>query len=66
MVPILTTADDVRNLTAYLKNKPTGVTLPDIKATVGANVVDPRKIAAYTAWNIVEKSGDRLKLSERG
>jgi len=66
MLPILTTVDDVRNLVAYLKNKPTGATVPDIKATVGANVVDPRKITAYSAWKIVEKIGDRFKLSERG
>lgn len=66
MLPILTTIDDVRSLVAYLKNKPTGATVSDIKATVGANIVDPRKISAYSAWKIVEKNGDRFKLSERG
>ncbi len=66
MLPVLTTIDDVRNLVAYLKNKPTGATAAEIKATVGTNVVDPRKLTAYFTWKIVEKNGDRLKLSERG
>ena len=38
----------------------------EIKAAVGANVVDPRKMTAYSTWKFVEKNGDRLKLSERG
>jgi hypothetical protein len=66
MLPILTTIDDVKGLVAYLKNKPTGAMIADIKAALGTNVVDPRKMAAYSAWKIVEKSGDRLRLSERG
>ncbi len=66
MLPTLTTIDDVRSLVAYLKNKPTGATASEVKATVGANVMDPRKVTAYSAWKIVEKNGDRLKLSERG
>jgi len=66
MLPILTTVDDVRNLVAYLKNKAMGATIAEIKAAVGANVVDPRKIAAYSVWKIIEKSGDRFKLTERG
>lgn len=66
MLPILTTIDDARNLVAYLKNKPTGATVSEIKAAVGPGVVDGRKTAAYAAWKIVEKSGDKFKLSERG
>jgi hypothetical protein len=66
LLPILTTVDDVKSLVAYLKNKPTGAMMTDIKAALGTNVVDPRKMAAYSAWKIMEKSGDRLKLLERG
>jgi len=66
MLPVLTTLDDVRSIIAYLKNKPTGAAASEIKAAVGANAVDPRKLSAYSTWKIVEKNGDRFKLSERG
>src|SRR5450631_2352544 len=66
MLPILTTLDDVRNLLNYLKNKPTGAVTAEIKATLGNNVIDPRKLAAYATWKLLEKNGDRFKLSERG
>lgn len=66
MLPILTTLDDVHKLIAYLKNKPTGATLGDIKAAIGANVVDPRKLPSYSTWRLVEKNGDRFRLSDRG
>ena len=66
MLPVLTAIDDVKSLIAYLKNKPTGATSAEIKATLGANVVDPRKMATYTTWRLVEKTGERFKLSERG
>src|SRR4051812_4498705 len=66
MLPILTTLEDVRALAAYLKNKPTGATTAEIKAALGSNIVDPRKITAYLTWKLVDKAGDRFKLSERG
>ncbi len=65
MLPILTTADDLRGIVKYLKNKPTGATLAEAKAAV-AKLLDPRKISAYIFWKIVVKEGDRLKLSPRG
>lgn len=66
MLPIFTTVEDVKSLVLYLKNKPTGATMTDIKAALGGNVVDGRKITAYLAWRFVEKGGDRLKLAGRG
>jgi hypothetical protein len=66
MLPILTTPEDVATLLTYLKHKPTGATSAEIKATLGSNVIDARKVTAYTSWKLVEKSGDRFKLSERG
>ncbi len=66
MLPVLTTIEDVRNLIGYLKNKPTGAASAEIRSALGGNTIDPRKITAYTTWKLVEKSGDRLKLSERG
>lgn len=45
MLPILTTLDDVRGMVAYLKNKPTGATSAEIKAALGASLIDPRKVS---------------------
>jgi hypothetical protein len=66
MLPILTTLDDVRSLVGYLKTKPAGATSAEIKSALGSNVVDPRKLTAYSFWKFVEKAGDRYRLSERG
>jgi len=66
MLPIFTTVEDVESVLAYLKNKPTGATSAEMKAALGSNPVDPRKITAYTSWKLVEKSGERFRLSERG
>ena len=66
MLPIFTTAEDVKSLVAYLKNKPTGATAAETKAALGSNLIDPRKLTAYTTWKIVERSGDRFKLTDRG
>jgi hypothetical protein len=66
MLPIFTGIEDLTSLLSYLKNKPTGATTAEIKAALGTNLVDPRKVSAYTTWKLVEKSGDRFRLSERG
>ena len=65
-LPVLTTAEDVRELVRYLKNKPTGATIGEAKAAVKKQVLDPRKMTAYTLWGFVTKEGDRLKLTARG
>ena len=66
MLPIFTTIEDVASLLAYLKNKPTGASSAEVKSALGGNIIDPRKITAYTTWELVEKNGDRFKLLERG
>jgi hypothetical protein len=65
-LPVLTTAEDVRELVRYLKNKPTGATIAEAKAAVKKQVLDPRKMTAYTLWGFVTKEGERLKLTSRG
>jgi predicted nucleotide-binding protein len=65
-LPVLTTIDDVRQLVGYLKNKPTGATVAEIKAALGKVVVDGRKLSAYQTWGVAAKDGDRFKLSPRG
>lgn len=65
-LPILTTVDDVRQAAGYLKNKPTGATISEIKAALGKGVVDERKLNSYQTWGIVTRDGERLKLPPRG
>lgn len=65
-LPTMTTADDVKGVVAYLRNKPTGAALADAKAVLGGSALDPRKLAAYQFWQVIAKDGDRLKLTARG
>lgn len=65
-LPIFTTADDVKTLVAYLRNKPTGAQLEEIKSVLGRRIIDGRKLTAFTGWALVERAGDRLTLSTTG
>lgn len=65
-LPVRTTEDDVMRVVDYLKTKATGATVPDAKAALGKKVLDGRKIRAYTAWGLVAKEGQRLKLDPLG
>jgi len=65
-LPVLTTAEDVRDLVSYLKTKPTGATLTEAKAAIKKSVLDGRKFTAYTLWGFVTKDADRIKLTQRG
>lgn len=66
MLPILTTMEDVAAVLAYLKNKPTGATSAEMKAALGSNPLDGRKMTAYAFWKLIERNGDRYRLTERG
>jgi hypothetical protein len=57
-LPILTTVDDVQQLAGYLKNKPTGATISEIKAALGKGVVDERKLNSYQTW------GERVQIDK--
>jgi hypothetical protein len=65
-LPVRTTVEDVRAIVAYLKNKPTGATTAEVKAALGAPAIDQRKLTAYSAWDLVARDDDRLKLTQRG
>jgi hypothetical protein len=65
-LPILTTADDAKGIAAYLRNKPTGATLSEAKAALGAPALDGRKISAFQFWQLIGREADRLKLTPRG
>ncbi len=65
-LPLLATANDLRELIRYLKKHPAGVTIVEALGEVKKRILDPRKISAYEAWGVVERQGDWLKLSELG
>jgi CAP12/Pycsar effector protein, TIR domain len=64
-LPVKTTADDVRAIAKYLKTKPTGATVAEVKA-IDKQLADGRKLAAFVAWSLVSREDGMLKLSERG
>lgn len=61
-----TAPEDAVALVKYLRTKATGATVSETKATLGATVVDNRKLAALESWGFIDKEGDRLKLAELG
>lgn len=66
-LPILATAGDVREVVRYLKKKPSGVSIVEAMDDVKRCVFEPRKVAAYEFWGIVERQGgDRLHLTQLG
>lgn len=64
-LPLKTTSDDIRKVVNYFKTKPTGATVDETKSALGKQAVDPRKMAAYRTWSILEKEGEKYKLSVR-
>lgn len=65
-LPILATANDVREVVRFFKNKPFGVTVIETMNAEPRRVFDARKIAAYEFWGILERAGERLKVSSLG
>jgi CAP12/Pycsar effector protein, TIR domain len=65
-LPILATANDVREVVQLLKKRPEGITIVEASDATKRRLFDPRKIAAYELWGIISKSGDRIKLSRLG
>ncbi|MFN7926837.1 MAG: hypothetical protein U0Y68_02635 [Blastocatellia bacterium] len=66
MLPLLATANDLRDLIRYLKKYPDGVTIVEALGEVKKRLLDPRKISAYEAWGVVTRDGDWLRLSPLG
>ncbi len=65
-LPILTTIADVQEIAKYLRSKPTGATIPQARSAIKKQSLDPRKISAYHLWGIINKDGNRLRLTELG
>ncbi|MBV8857240.1 MAG: hypothetical protein JOZ02_09945 [Acidobacteria bacterium] len=65
-LPVLATPGDLREAVQYLKRKPTGVSVVEALADARRRVFEPRKVAAYEAWGMVARRGERLLLTQRG
>lgn len=65
-LPILATGNDMREMVRFLKSRSSGVTFIEAMNAEPRRIFDARKIAAYEFWGIVERSGERLRLSELG
>jgi hypothetical protein len=65
-LPVLATPGDLREAVQYLRRKPTGVSLVEALADAKRRVFELRKVAAYEAWGVVARRGERLFLTRRG
>lgn len=65
-LPLMATANDIRELIRYLKKHTDGVTIVEALGEVKKRILDPRKISAYEAWGIIKRDGDWLSLSPLG
>ena len=67
MLPIRTTLDDIHVVCSYLVNKPTGATLPEMKAIVDRKYLDGRKLNALKYWGFTEDhSNGKTRITDRG
>jgi predicted nucleotide-binding protein len=64
-LPLKTTADDVRAMAKYLKTKPTGASVAEVKA-VSKSLADGRKLTALAGWGIIIRNDGGMRLGERG
>lgn len=65
-LPILATGNDIREIVRFLRDKPLGVTVIELASAEPRRVFDPRKIAAYEFWGVIERDGGRITLTELG
>jgi hypothetical protein len=65
-LPVRTALADIEAICRYLIAKPAGASATDIAADLGDEVFDRRKWSALEFWGLLEETGGRLRLSERG
>ncbi|HZS06187.1 MAG TPA: hypothetical protein VFD58_15205 [Blastocatellia bacterium] len=65
-LPTLATPGDIRELVRYLRKKPAGVTIVEAMDATRKKTLHPGKIPAYEFLGLVEREGDRLRLSPQG
>lgn len=65
-LPILATANDLREVVKFFRHKTHGVSVIELTNAEPRRVFDARKIAAYEFWGILERAEDRLQLTPLG
>jgi len=65
-LPILATANDLREVVKFFKHKPNGVSVIEMTNAEPRRVFDARKIAAYEFWGIISRADERLQLTALG
>jgi hypothetical protein len=61
-----TTVEDVEVICNYLSTKPTGATAKEAKAIIDGKHLDPRKLSALKAWNLIEDANGKYKVTIAG
>lgn len=65
-LPTMATANDVREVVQYLKQRPEGVNSCDVVQPIKKRIFYPAKVAAYELWGLVTRTGERVKLTSLG
>lgn len=65
-LPILATANDLREVVKFFKHKTNGVSIIEMTNAEPRRVFDARKIAAYEFWGIIGRTDDRFQLTPLG
>jgi hypothetical protein len=65
-LPILATANDLREVVKFFKHKPNGVSIIEMTNAEPRRVFDARKIAAYEFWGILTRADERFQLTALG
>ncbi|MEP6903202.1 MAG: hypothetical protein ABJA66_15745 [Actinomycetota bacterium] len=65
-LPILATANDLREVVKFFKHKPNGVSVIEMTNAEPRRVFDARKIAAYEFWGIISHADERFLLTSLG
>lgn len=65
-LPVDVTMKDLETIIEYLRLKPLGASIKDVKSTLKATILSSGRINAYCGWGFVEQSGDTLLITEFG
>jgi Predicted nucleotide-binding protein containing TIR-like domain len=65
-LPVMATTGDVRELVRLLKKRRAGISIVEAMNSEQKRIFDPRKIAAYEFWGIVDRDGERIRLTPLG
>jgi predicted nucleotide-binding protein len=65
-LPTRATIDDYKNISKYLLNKPTGVSISEARKVLDEKLLDKRKILALKSWLLITTDNNKIKLTPEG